>query len=64
LANAKYLPALKSTKATAALVPADFSAEIPAIQIRVENPMAALAKILERFAPPPVRFERGCILRL
>jgi UDP-3-O-[3-hydroxymyristoyl] glucosamine N-acyltransferase len=59
LGNAKYLPALKSTRASAALVPVDFSSEISAIQIRVENPMVALAKILEQFAPAPIVFAAG-----
>jgi len=59
LANRKYLPALKAGRASAALVPLDFDAEISAVQIRVENPMQALAGILEKFAPPPVTFDPG-----
>ena len=59
LGNSRYLSALKGSKASAALVPLDFETEISAIQIRVENPMVALAKILDKFAPPPVVFEPG-----
>ena len=57
--NAKYLPALKTCRATAALVPLDFSEEIPPIAIRVENPSLAFAKLVEKFAPAPVRFPPG-----
>ena len=59
LGNRKYLPALKISKASAALVPLDFDGEIPAVRIHVENPMQALAKVLEKFAPSPVVFEPG-----
>ena len=59
LANQKYLPALKFTKASAVLVPAGFDGETSAIQIRVEDPMLALPKILEKFAPPKVVFAPG-----
>lgn len=59
LGNSKYLPVLKTSKASAALVPLDLDAEIAPIQIRVENPLQALAKVLEKFAPPPVVFAPG-----
>jgi UDP-3-O-[3-hydroxymyristoyl] glucosamine N-acyltransferase len=59
LTSQKYLAALKATRASAALVPLDFQAEISATLILVEHPMAALAKILEKFAPPPVVIEPG-----
>ncbi|HWB61602.1 MAG TPA: UDP-3-O-(3-hydroxymyristoyl)glucosamine N-acyltransferase [Chthoniobacteraceae bacterium] len=59
LANQKYLPALKATRATAVLVPPDFTGETSAIQIRVADPMVALAKVLEVFAPPAVVFAPG-----
>lgn len=52
--NPKYLTALKSSRASAALVPLDFSENIPAIPVRVENPSLAFAKILEHFRPPAV----------
>ena len=57
--NAKYLPALKTCRATAALVPLDFNEEIPPIAIRVENPSLAFAKLIEKFAPAPVQFAPG-----
>ena len=57
--NAKYLAALKTCRATAALVPLDFSEEIPPVAIRVENPSLAFAKLLEKFAPAPVKFAPG-----
>lgn len=57
--NAKYLPQLRASRATAALVPRDFADEISAIAIRVENPSLAFAKLLEKFAPEPIRFAPG-----
>ena len=57
--NAKYLAALKSCRATAALVPLDFTEEIPPIAIRVQNPSLAFATLIEKFAPAPVRFAPG-----
>jgi UDP-3-O-[3-hydroxymyristoyl] glucosamine N-acyltransferase len=57
--NAKYLAALKKCRATAVLVPLDFSDVIPPIAIRVENPSLAFARLAERFAPPPVEFAPG-----
>ncbi len=58
-ANPKYLPALKVTKASCALVPEGFQESIPAIAIEVANPSLAFSKVVERFAPPPVRFAPG-----
>jgi UDP-3-O-[3-hydroxymyristoyl] glucosamine N-acyltransferase len=57
--NPKYLPQLKASRATAALVPLDFAEAIPAIAIRVENPSLAFARLLEKFAPPAIRFDPG-----
>jgi len=57
--NPRYIAALKSTRATAALVPLDFSEEIPAIAIKVENPSLAFAQLLEKTAPPPVVYQSG-----
>lgn len=59
LANKKYLPALKLTKASAVLVPDAFDVETAAVQIHVTDPMAALPALLEKFAPPPVVFAPG-----
>ena len=57
--NAKYLPALKKCRASAALVPSDFSETISAIQIKVANPSLAFAKLVEKFAPAPPTYEPG-----
>jgi len=57
--NAKYLPQLKASRATAALVPLDFSEPISPVAIRVENPSLAFARVLETFAPAPIYFAPG-----
>jgi len=57
--NAKYLPQLKASRATVALVPADFAESISAIAIRVENPSLAFAQLLEKFAPGQICFAPG-----
>lgn len=57
--NPKYLPQLKASRASVALVPLDFSETIPPIAIRVENPSLAFAQLLEKFAPAAVRFVAG-----
>ena len=57
--NPKYLPKLRTSKATAALVPLAFAEEVPAACIRCENPTLAFSKVIERFAPPPVHFAPG-----
>lgn len=57
--NPKYLPQLKASRASAALVPLDFAEAIPALAIRVENPSLAFARLLERFAPLKVHFSPG-----
>ncbi|HEX8310760.1 MAG TPA: UDP-3-O-(3-hydroxymyristoyl)glucosamine N-acyltransferase [Chthoniobacteraceae bacterium] len=57
--NKRYLPALKSCAATAALVPLDFSDDIPPVAIRVENPSLAFARLLEKFTPPLIQFSPG-----
>lgn len=62
LGNAKYLPALRRSRAGAVLTPADFhpavdgTAPRPAF-VRVRNPSLAFATLVERFhpAPPPAR---------
>ena len=57
--NPKYLPQLRASKATAALVPLAFIGEVTAFCIRCENPTLAFSKVIEKFAPPPVRFSPG-----
>ena len=55
----KYLKNLRSSKATAVLVPHGFAEEVQAVRIWVDQPAAAFAKILERFAPEPVAYPPG-----
>ncbi len=62
--NEKYLPALKTTRAGAVLVPAAVPAGFaPAFAhltlIAVENPSLAFARAMERFAPPAAPFTPG-----
>ena len=57
--NVKYLPALRASRATCALVPEGFAESISAIQIQVANPSLAFSQVVERFAPMPVAFEPG-----
>ena len=57
--NAKYLAQLKASRASAALVPLDFSEAISPVAIRVENPSLAFAQLLQKFAPEPIRFAPG-----
>ncbi len=57
--NPKYVAALRSTKAAAVLVPKDWVEKTEAIQIKVENPSLAFARLLEKFTPPPLAFPPG-----
>jgi UDP-3-O-[3-hydroxymyristoyl] glucosamine N-acyltransferase len=59
LGNAKYLPALRDSKAAAALVPEDFAEAVPPHLIRVANPSLAFARLVELFAPEPPAFPPG-----
>ena len=59
LGNAKYLPALRVTKAAAVLVPEDFAEEVPPLLIRVGNPSLAFARLVTFFAPEPPVFLPG-----
>jgi UDP-3-O-[3-hydroxymyristoyl] glucosamine N-acyltransferase len=57
--NAKYIPALRATQATAVLVPHGFAEEIAPARIWVDNPSAAFGAILARFAPEPIAYPAG-----
>jgi UDP-3-O-[3-hydroxymyristoyl] glucosamine N-acyltransferase len=57
--NAKYIPALRATQATAVLVPHGFAEEIAPARIWVDNPGAAFAAVLARFAPEPIAYPAG-----
>jgi len=51
-AHPRYVLPLRFSKASAVLVAPDFSEKVSAILVKVENPAAAFARILESFAPP------------
>jgi UDP-3-O-[3-hydroxymyristoyl] glucosamine N-acyltransferase len=57
--NAKYLPALRTSCATCALVPEDFSETIAPVQIQVANPSLAFSKVVAQFAPAPIEYPVG-----
>jgi UDP-3-O-[3-hydroxymyristoyl] glucosamine N-acyltransferase len=57
--NPRYLLALKTSRAGAALVPTGFDERIAPVPIEVENPSLAFAQVLERFQPPPQQWEPG-----
>jgi UDP-3-O-[3-hydroxymyristoyl] glucosamine N-acyltransferase len=57
--NPKYIAALKACKATAVLVPSDFTETVPPLVIRCANPTLAFSKVLAQFAPEPVVFPPG-----
>ncbi len=52
--NPRYLAQLRSCKASAVLVPMEFTEEIAPVVLRVANPSAAFASIVAAFAPPEV----------
>lgn len=55
----KYLKNLRRSKASAVLVTHGFGEEVPPVRIWVDSPAEAFAKILEKFAPPPVEYPPG-----
>ena len=62
LGNARYLPMLKTTRASAALVPEDFAAEEAReglVLIRVKNPTLAFSHVIRFFGPPAIEFVPG-----
>jgi UDP-3-O-[3-hydroxymyristoyl] glucosamine N-acyltransferase len=59
IANNKYRPLLKLTKASAVIVPSDISNSVSAVLIQVENPSLAFAKIMAIAGPEPVTFKSG-----
>jgi UDP-3-O-[3-hydroxymyristoyl] glucosamine N-acyltransferase len=59
LANAKYEPVARLSRAGAILVRPQDSPKYEFTRIEVESPSAAFAKISALFAPPPVRDEPG-----
>ncbi len=59
IANNKYRPLLKTTKASAVIVPLDINNSVDATLIQVENPDIAFAKIMAIVGPEPVTFSPG-----
>lgn len=59
IANNKYRPLLKSTRASAVIVPKDINNTVDASLIQVENPSLAFAKVVSLVGPEPVRFIPG-----
>lgn len=59
VANPKYAHAASETRATAVIVPLDWTRPSPASLIRTKNPDKAFAEVAQWFAPPPVEFMPG-----
>src|SRR5206468_1171708 len=57
--NPRYVPQLRKTRAAAVIVPPDFSEQIGAAIIRVQDPAKAFEQIVIKFAPPPITFGPG-----
>ena len=57
--NPKYMPRLRKTRASAVLVPSDFSEKTSAAQIRVADPSTAFEQVVIKLAPKPVAFVPG-----
>lgn len=63
LGNPRYLPQLKSTQASAALIPMDYvlSEDTPSglALVRCENPTLAFSSVIRHFGPPAREFAPG-----
>ena len=55
----RYMPLLKKTRAAAAFVPLDFSADVPLAQVRVANPAKAFEQVVLKLARRPIEFAAG-----
>src|SRR5688572_10959198 len=55
----KYLKALRQTQAEVALVPVDFSEDLPLILLRVPSPSKAFTDVLKKLTPAAVTFTPG-----
>ena len=53
-ANPRYLAQLRASRATAVLVPPDFTEQVSPVLLRVENPSGAFAAAVAAFAPKEV----------
>jgi UDP-3-O-[3-hydroxymyristoyl] glucosamine N-acyltransferase len=62
IASPKYAAALKTTRASIVLLPRAMAAAaegLPATRILVEDPMRTFAALVQKMAPPPIRFAPG-----
>ncbi|MEI6084888.1 MAG: UDP-3-O-(3-hydroxymyristoyl)glucosamine N-acyltransferase [Verrucomicrobiota bacterium] len=59
VAHPKYASALKDTRASVVILSKALDAEIPATRIIVDNPLQAFAALVQKIAPPPVRYGPG-----
>src|SRR5687768_7568573 len=58
--NERFLNDLRRTKASAVLVPQDFTESVPGVAlVACTNASAAFAEIVKRFTPPPREFRAG-----
>ncbi len=58
-AHPRYAAALRATRASAVLVPRDFSGETPAVCIRVDDPSSAFTLVTAKFLPAQVPVAPG-----
>ena len=56
LANPRYLPAAKTTRASVILVDRQCALEFPGVLVRVDSPSLAFVRVVERMSPPPLSF--------
>lgn len=59
LRDSKYLRALRTSRASAALVPLDFAESVPPVLLKVKNPAGAFGKIIDLFSPPEYQYPPG-----
>lgn len=59
VAHPKYAAALKDTRASVVLLPQAMAGEMPVTRIIVDNPLQAFAALVQKIAPPPVRYSPG-----
>jgi UDP-3-O-[3-hydroxymyristoyl] glucosamine N-acyltransferase len=59
LASPKYQSAVKATRASVLIAGKDLAVSFPGTLIRVEDPAAAFAKLVEQVAPRPVTYKSG-----
>ena len=55
----RYVTPLRKTRASAVLVPPDFTESIATAQVRVANPIKVFEQVVLKFAPKPITFGPG-----